>query len=193
MRRDILRIGIGRFLLEGALGVGLVQAAGEQDRVLAMLLAIAAALIAHFAAGKGLRRAFVAAHLALAGAAIPLHLDMRLRVPLLAAALGAAIELVHLDLLERQRLRESASTLRMPSSLWVRRLGSAVIIAGIGEATIPLAAGAAHPSGLAPLLVVLGAIAILAAGIGAGPGRPVTRPIDAVIFVLLSIALALPA
>lgn len=192
MRRDVWRVGIGRLLLEGALGVLVVQCVGDGARILAIASALLGVLLARAAIGKRLRRAFWAAHLALGAAALAAHVPVVAAASVLAVGLGAAIELAHVELLDRRRMRESQSSLRVPSSFWVRRLGSAVIAAAIGEAAIPVAALGAHPEGLAPVFVVLGVIALLAAGIGAGPGRPVTRPVDALVFVFFATLLAIP-
>ncbi len=191
MRRDVVRIGLGRSLFEGALGVVLVRPMDDTDRVLAIALAIAAAMLAHVVIRRS-RRAFVAAHVGLAAAAIAIHLEDRLATPLLAAGLGAAIEIAHVDLVQRRRLSEHVRSLRIPSSLLVRRLGSVVVVAVVGSAMLPLVSMGARPSGLAPIFVVLGAVAVLMGGFSAGPGRPVTRPFDAAIFVLLGIVLAFP-
>jgi hypothetical protein len=191
VRRDVWRVGIGRFLLEGALGVVLVQPMDDRTRLLAIAVALATAAGLHLSVTKGLRRAFWAAHVGLAVVAAAAYFGGRLHTLFAASGLGAAIELAHVDLLDRQRTRESASTLRIPASLWVRRLGSAVVALGVGSASVPLAARAAHPSGFAQLLVVLAAISLLAAGFGAGPGRAVTRPVDAVLFLLLATLLAI--
>jgi hypothetical protein len=72
----------------------------------------------------------------------------------------------------------------------MRRLGSIVVAAVVGRALWPLERMSAHPNAVAPILVALGAFVLLTAGFGAGPGRPVTRPIDATIFVLLGALLA---
>jgi hypothetical protein len=186
----VLRVGIGRLLFEGALGALLVQPMPEDARVVSMALAVLGAIVAHLVGGK--RRGFFAAHVALAGAALSAHLSVALAAFPMAVALGGAIELAHVDLVDRRRITEHVRSLRVPSSLLIRRLGSAVIVAAIGRASIPVAALAARPTALAPLLVVLGALAMLAAGFGAGPGRPVTRPLDAAIFVALAIVLAVP-
>jgi len=188
VRRDVLRIGIGRFLLEGALGVVLLLLADDETRVLALALALVGAIVAHLTPKT--RRAFVAAHLALATAAISVYATSPIAPITLAIGLGAAIELSHIDLLERRRLTEDVRSLRVPSSLIMRRLGTAIVAGGVGRALLPLIAVVARPLMLAPLMVAIGAFAMLTGGFGAGPGRPVTRPIDALIFVLLVAAIA---
>jgi hypothetical protein len=184
VRRDVLRIGIGRFLFEGALGVVLLSPADDETRVLAMALALAGAIVAHLTQKK--RRAFVAAHLALATAAISVHATVPIAPITLAIGLGAAIELSHIDLVERRRLTEHVRSLRIPSSLIARRLGSAVVVAAVGRALLPVSAMVLRPTMLAPLMVAMGAFAMLSAG------RSVTRPIDAVMFVLLAAAVVIP-
>lgn len=191
MRRDVLRVGIGRLVFEMALGVVLALPSDERERMFAMIAALASALVAHAMLHASSRRAFAAAHLALVGSALAAHVPRAVASVLLAAALGAAIELTHVDLVRRRRLTEHVSSLRIPSSLLVRRLGSGVIVAIAGRASLSVAPLGAHPSGLAPLVLDVGALAILAAGFGAGPGRPETRPFDALVLVLAGVALAL--
>jgi hypothetical protein len=192
VRRDVLRVGIGRLLFEIALGALLALPTDESLRVTAMVTALACAFAAHFALRTGLRRAFVAAHVAMLAAALAAHLPTRFAVPLAAAGLGGAIELAHVDLVQRRRLTEHVRSMRIPSSLLVRRLGSAVIVGIAGRASLGAAAYLARPQGLAPLLMALGAFAMLAAGMRAGPGRPVVRPFDALAFVLLGALLVVP-
>ena len=192
MRRDVLRVGIGRLLFEIALGAVLALPSDEQVRVTAMVSALACALGAHFAMRTGLRRAFVAAHVAMLAAALGAHMPTAFAVPLAAAGLGGAIELSHVDLVQRRRLTEHVRSVRIPSSLLVRRLGSAVIVGIAGRASLGVAIYLARPQGLAPTCIVLGAIAMLAAGMRAGAGRPVTRPFDALVFVLLGAAIVVP-
>ncbi len=193
MRRDVLRVGIGRLLLEIALGVRLATLGTEAELDLAIGLALAAALLAHLVAPRSVRRSFVAAHVALGAAALPVHLAPAASGPLLAIGLAVAIELVTVDLVQRRRLQEHFRTLRVPSSVLVRRLGSVVIVAVAARACRPLITLGARPEALASVFVVLGTLALLTAGFGAGPGRPVTRPIDAAIFALLASALAVPS
>jgi hypothetical protein len=192
VRRDVVRVGLGRLLFEIALGVVLALAVDETARMSAMIAAVLATVVAHFAARSGLRRAFFAAHVALLGAAVAVHLEPRVAAPIAAAGLGAAIELAHMDLLQRRRLTEHMRSIRIPSSVLVRRLGTIVIVAIAGRASLSLAAYAARPQWLAPVCVSLGAIAMLAAGMHAGPGRPVARPWDALAFVLLGVVLFVP-
>jgi hypothetical protein len=188
VRRDVWRVGSGRLLFEIALGVVLAAPLDELVRVTAMAAAIATAVACHFVSA-GSRRAFVAGHVALFGAALAAHLERAFALPILAAALGGAIELSHVDLVQRRRLTEHVSSLRVPSSLFVRRLGSMVIVALAGRASLVVADYVARPRALAPLCVALGTIAMLAAGMRAGPGRPVVRPFDAIVFVLIGAAL----
>lgn len=190
MRRDVLRIGLGRLSLEIALGIVLLGL-DDRARLVAIALAIVFAVLGHFAIHVR-RRAFLAANLALAAAAIPPHVAPPIAATSLAAGLGLAIELAHVDLLERRRIREHLRTLRVPASLIVRRLGSVVIAAAAARAAVPVLALAARPAALAPVFVVLGAIAMLSGGFAAGPGRPRALPVDAAVFALLSILLAIP-
>lgn len=190
MRRDVLRVGIGRLLLEGALGVVLLLPTLEPVRLLAMTAAVLMALVAHFAPPR--RRAFVAAHFALCAAALFVRVSTPYAPVVLAAGLGGAIELTHVDLVERRRLTEHWRSLRVPSSLLVRRLGTVVVVAAIGRAMRPIATMTPHPMMLAPLMIGIGAFALLAAGFGAGPGRPVARPIDAAVFLGLAILVVIP-
>lgn len=187
-----MRVGIGRLCLEIALGCVLVAPMDESTRWVAMCLALVSGIAAHFIAKRAPRRTFLCAHVALASAAIPVHFDARAGIIGLAAGLAFAIEVSQIDLVERRRIHEHVRTLRIPSSLLIRRLGSAVMVAVGARAAIPVLAISSRPYALAPVFVVLGVIAMLIAGFEAGPGRPVTRPIDATIFVLLAIVLAIP-
>jgi hypothetical protein len=84
---------------------------------------------------------------------------------------------------------EHVRSLRIPSSLIMRRLGSIVAVGVAARASVAIAASGAPALALAPACVVIGAIAALVAGFGAGPGRPVTRPADALVFVVLGVGL----
>ena len=191
MRRDVWRVGIGRFCFEAALGALLAFAGSERDHFVIVLLATLAAVVTHFVARSALRRSFIAAHVALAAAAIPPHFDARAVLPSLAVGLGIAIELTNVDHVQRRRLTEHIRSPRVPSSLLLRRLGSIVVVGITARAALSLAENSARPMALTLLSVVLGAFAALSAGFDAGPGRPITRPVDAAIFVLLGIVLVI--
>ena len=170
----------------------LVEPMGDAARILALALAIAAAPLAHRWLARRPRKAFYAAHAAMLGGAIGVHLPSPARELVLSAGLGFAIELSHVDLVERRRISEHLTSFRIPSSLLVRRLGSGVV-AGVAARFAPnVEAMGAHPSGLLPLLLALAAIALLSAGFGAGPSRPVTRPRDAIVFVTLGVLMLVP-
>ncbi|MFO0686213.1 MAG: hypothetical protein U0234_29390 [Sandaracinus sp.] len=192
MRRDVTRVGAGRLLLELALGMVLVEPMGDAARIAALVLALAASLVAHrWLAGRP-RKAFYGAHAAMLGGAIGVHLPMPARELVLSAALGFAIELLHVDLVARRRISEHLTSFRVPSSLLVRRLGSCVVAAAAARFAPSVEAMGAHPSGLLPLLLALAAIALLSAGFGAGPSRPVTRPRDALAFLVLGALMLVP-
>lgn len=192
VRRDVTRVGIGRLLLELALGMVLVQPIGDAERSIAIGLAVVASMLAHALLARARRKAFHAAHVAMLGAAFGAHAPSPTRELVLAVALGFAIELLHVDLVERRRISEHVLSFRIPSSLLVRRLGSAVVAAVAARFAPGVAALGAHPFGLLPLVFALAAFALLAAGFGAGPGRPVTRPRDAIAFLVLGALTLIP-
>lgn len=185
---------MGRFALELALGALFGACSGSVRIDLVVGVALAAAVIGYRIAAFLRRRSFLAAHLGLAGVALPPHVPGV--GPLFAEVVGAlcivvAIELAHAELAQRRRIDEHLATLRFPSSVVVRRLGSGVIASVAARVSLPLLAEAAHPSALVAIPAVIGAVALLSAGFGPGPGRPIARPVDAAVFVLLCVALAL--
>ncbi len=198
VRRDVLRVGLGRIAFELALGVVLLLAASDLERDLSAALALLGAATVFLVRSRSTspRTAFVAAHVALGGAALLAAVSPwapNLVVPGLALALGIAIELTHGDLMTRRRIHETVRTIRWPRSVLARRMGS-VLVATAGargmhdvEAHFELAS----PLAVVLLLSALGACAALTAGFRAGPGRPRTRPIDAFLFLGFALVLAL--
>ena len=198
MRRDQLRVGLGRALLELALGVMLATAATDAERGTAIGLAFIAGLLVFSTRVRwaSRRRAFLAAHVALGGVAIASAvgtLAPSIRIPVVAVALGAGLELLHLDLVERRRIQEAVDTLRWPRSVFLRRIGSVIVVAAGARAMVSLEAHAqlASRHGVVALLAACAAFASLSAGFAAGPGRPRARPIDAVLFLGLGSVAAL--
>lgn len=197
MRRDVLRVGLGRLAFELALGVTLVLAADDGDRAIALGLAIAGALTVFATRTRwtSARRGFVAAHLAFGAVALAAVVGRWapwMQIPMLALALGGAVELTHLDLMARRRIHETLVTVRWPQSILLRRLGSVIVASAGARAMVAVEANAhlASRLGVVSLLVAVGACAALSGGFGVGPGRPRARPIDAILFVGFAVVAA---
>ncbi len=197
MRRDVFRVGLSRLAFELALGAALLLAADDRERAVGAALALAAAFVV-FATRERFstrRRTFVAAHLALGAAATGASIHRWApfaTIPLLALALGAAVELTHVDLVLRRKIHESARALRWPRSVILRRLGSVLVATAGARAmhALDVHARLASPHAVVLLVVALGAGAGLTAGFAAGPGRPHARPLDAILFVAFGAVLA---
>jgi hypothetical protein len=193
VRSDVVRAGVGRLAFELALGACMALAGSEAERVGVALAALAAALAASRMPERLGRRLFVAAHASLVASAVAAWLARAgiAALPIAAIGLGGGLELLHRELTKRRHVPESWRTLRLPESALLRRIGSVVLVGVGARLALALAPFAAHAEALPRVLVVLGALACLGAGMGAGPGRPVTRPIDAALFVLAGAAVAL--
>jgi hypothetical protein len=190
MRRDVFRVGLGRLAFELAIGVTLLLAAGDGERTISLALAALGGTFVYVTRQRWAtnRRTFFAAHLTLGTAALVALVGPRapwLGVPALALALGAAIELCHLDLMLRRRIHEAIDTVRWPRSVILRRIGTVIIASAGARAMVSIEANAELASHLAVvvLLIAVGATFALSAGFAAGPGRPHTRPLDAILFL----------
>jgi hypothetical protein len=198
MRRDVLRVGVGRALFELALGVTLFLAEPSGERWIGVALAITAVVLFYVLRERwsSRRQAFVAAHVAWGAAALGAVIAPwapSARIPLLSFALGAAVEMLHADVVQRRRIHEAIRTVQWPRSVPLRRVGSVIVASAGARAMLALnqSAHLSSPRAVIPFLVALGALATLSAGFAAGPGRPHAKPIDAVLFVGLAVAIAL--
>lgn len=188
----MVRAGVGRLAFELALGACMALAGSETERIGVALAAIAAAIVASRLPDKLPRRLFVASHVALVATAVSAWVARAglPALPFAALGLAAAVELLHRELVKRRRIDESWRALRVPESAITRRVGSVVLVGVGARLALWVAPLGAHPEGVPRVLVVIGALATLTAGMGAGPGRPVARPIDAALFVLAGGAIA---